>query len=406
MKRGLGHVGISLFLLAALSLPQMALSATPLNVEVYRGSIIGSSRIIGMGGAYTPIAEGIEGFLFNPASLSVRPRHSMDWLSVDFNLDWFLSPGGETDFDNDGTGVSASTSLGTIAFALGFQIGYFAVGLNLQIYPLKLKNKLGGATTLDASEIYVGTSYALFRGQLALGVGVGSVNLTFNATDQTYSDANIGGWTSGRYAGLSLRFGALWRPRARPYRVGVNVVLPGEAAVKEGQAIPLQGLTRPELAIMPWRLSMGFSFMHAFGGTGYNHPIPGIAGWCQPDRPFDQRYILASVQLELVGATSGTSSMESYGSGQPHPLAGVISVVLRLGVESELVHNRLRLRLGMYNEPDRSRESTGAFVGRIHGTASVEARLFSLLGEDIKAGAGFDLANRYANILITVGFWR
>ena len=51
-------------------------------VDLFQGPVLASTRVIGMGGAYVAIAEGVEGSFYNPAAPAVRQpwsRHNIDY---------------------------------------------------------------------------------------------------------------------------------------------------------------------------------------------------------------------------------------------------------------------------------------------------------------------------------------
>ena len=75
-------------------------------LEFYQGPLIGPNRLLGMAGAYTAVAEGIDGATVNAASPAVREPFSFDWVDYDVDVDFSL-PGayGGTDFDNHGPRV-------------------------------------------------------------------------------------------------------------------------------------------------------------------------------------------------------------------------------------------------------------------------------------------------------------
>ena len=77
------------------------------------------------------------------------------------------------------------------------------------------------------------------------------------------------------------------------------------------------------------------------------------------------------------------------------------SLAAHAGVESEVWNNRLVVRSGAYFEPPRL---DGSDV-RPHFTLGLDARLFRLIWWDLRAGFSLDLASRYHNTGIGVGFW-
>ena len=65
-------------LAALLAAPAMAQKYPPItsrdfNIDLYQGGVLGSPRLIGMGGATTALGEGATGTLGNPAAAAMRP---------------------------------------------------------------------------------------------------------------------------------------------------------------------------------------------------------------------------------------------------------------------------------------------------------------------------------------------
>src|SRR6188768_2770189 len=69
-------------------------SEAPQTIDTVRGTIQGSTRFIGLGGAFVAIAEDTEGVPINPASAAVRLPYSWDafnyGVGVDFSVGTWL----------------------------------------------------------------------------------------------------------------------------------------------------------------------------------------------------------------------------------------------------------------------------------------------------------------------------
>lgn len=99
--------------------PSASLSASalaqpqPLPQRLYIGSglVIGSSRMVALGGAYVGIAEGADGFVSNFAAVAHRsPRREGQW-DWDAGLSWLVSPAPRLRaHDNDGELDISSTA--------------------------------------------------------------------------------------------------------------------------------------------------------------------------------------------------------------------------------------------------------------------------------------------------------
>jgi hypothetical protein len=78
-----------------------------------------------------------------------------------------------------------------------------------------------------------------------------------------------------------------------------------------------------------------------------------------------------------------------------------ISFGARIGVESEVMQDRLKVRGGSYIEPSRTQRK----YYRPHATVGADVRLFDLWRWSARGTATLDLAPRYFNWGIAFGFW-
>ncbi len=60
-------------------------------IDTVRGTIRGSTRFIGLGGAFVAIADDTEGVAINPASAAVRLPYSWDAFSFSFGIDFSIA---------------------------------------------------------------------------------------------------------------------------------------------------------------------------------------------------------------------------------------------------------------------------------------------------------------------------
>ena len=93
---------------------------------------------------------------------------------------------------------------------------------------------------------------------------------------------------------------------------------------------------------------------------------------------------------------------DGFDEGGARPSGRHVSIALHLGAEGEVLHDRLRARVGTYFEPVRV---SGSQDMRPHLTGGLELHLFEVLF-DWKANFAFDLAPGWENVTIGVGFWK
>jgi len=357
-----------------------------IRLDLARGPLFTSSRIMGLGGAYAGVAVGIDGVWRNPATLANRPDYSTDWLDYDLTFDWFIPSSDAVDVDGDGR--SGSRDYDSIALTLGasLQLGAFAFGVLALAYGYS-----GGADVmadeLDDVDLLFDAAYAFDDGQWIVGAGVltSSVALT---------SASLTGGNEVDITGAALDLGVLYRPRQSQWRIGARQRIGAELGLgKDGQ----RDDEAPIQAAVPWQLGLGASlFMAGDPGRQYNARLRSK----QP-RLVDRRYLLLSGELVVVGATHG-ESLEALLAGSRRASGRNPSVSVHLGAEGEIFDHRLRTRVGTYFEPNRVADG---LAGRLHFTGGTELRLFELI-VDWKLTFAFDVAPGWRNITVGVGFWK
>ncbi len=382
---------------AAAASPAQAQTWPPgeFRLDVYRGPVLGSSRIIGLGGAYAGIAEGIEGYFRTPAAISNRGRHEVDWFEYDLTFDWLISPGSAIDFDNDGRRGSADTRL--MAFDVGASLRFAPFGLGVHFVPTTYELRLPGDVVYEASawELLIGAAWAFLDAELLLGAGVGIRGLTL--TQFKPDQAEMG------FTAIGFDAGLLWRPPSVPVRFGASFRYPSTLR-PDSPIVDFAGYPIPSGVSVPWTVTAGASLMLGPAADTYNMPHGGDERpWGEDVILEDRRYVLFALDAVFIGPVAPeTYNIEGYVSGAPRRLHSTVTGSLHFGLESEVWHDRLKLRVGTYSEPDRVH---GHIVGRMHVTGGAELRLFDLWIWRFKLTGGVDWAPRYLNLLFGVGFW-
>jgi hypothetical protein len=118
---------------------------------------------------------------------------------------------------------------------------------------------------------------------------------------------------------------------------------------------------------------------------------------------FNRRYYLISAELLMIGRTEDGIGVDAFLDQEIRPAGDDLSFGLRVGFEFEPWRNRLKLRVGSYLEPPRS--ETGEY--RVHGTGGFDLRLFRIafLKANVAVTGVFDVAPRYFDFGIGIGFW-
>lgn len=249
-------------LAVSLALPQAAtaqsfddVTDSDFAIDLYTGPVLGSTRIIGMGGAAVGMAEGAAGQPFNPAAPAVRPSNSHDKWDWDINFDW-LNPEIGKDFDNNGVAADERTVDATAVFLVGGVVNYnkWAFGLNGSIQTFDVVR-----TRTDMDEEITETFRSKFEviqlsvarlfldDQVAVGLGVIAGNYSLSKLDPEATLIELNGG--------ALEIGAEWLPRNRNFRVGFRASPPARTTTTtptdceepiEGEPIMCEGFIIPE----------------------------------------------------------------------------------------------------------------------------------------------------------------
>lgn len=276
-------VALGSWFLARPALAQLTANSTPIKtshyaVDLYQGNVLASTRVIGMGGAYVAIAEGVEGSFYNPAAPAVR----LSWSRrhVDYDLGAGMTfPGTlrSSDYFNSGadrTSLATSNSKEFVFFdAEGhLQIGPwgFGSGIALQQYGLNRETSNTGAQVDQLRAqffvVLLQVARATADGQLVVGVGLRPTGL--NVIDENPAPGAPS--TLFTTAGMGYSAGLLWRPIDAPFRVGasVNSAVHTRASLSSAIALDDAGnrvispgtvdeLYIPERVGLPWELNFG-----------------------------------------------------------------------------------------------------------------------------------------------------
>jgi hypothetical protein len=99
-------------------------------VDLFQGPLLATTRITGLSGAFTAIAEGTEGIAWNPTAASVRPAYSTTRDDYDLTIGVTLPAAVKhTDFDNDGRSGFAYDRFVWATFGGVLQHGALGVGV-------------------------------------------------------------------------------------------------------------------------------------------------------------------------------------------------------------------------------------------------------------------------------------
>lgn len=358
------------------------------NIDLFEQPAIGSPRLISMAGAVDSVAEGAAGLYTNPASAAVRPETTAQKFAWNVYFNSYIPVDGQ-DSNNNGQAVtSVHRSLLGAAGAL-VQYGAWGITLDGGYTAHEIAPQAGGGLGVRSIIPHVALARAFLDGDFAAGIGVrgGALNVYTLDTRQTLFTR----------AGASGEAGGVWIPRERSFRLAASGALPVYTGAVSYGCDPADcvGYLLPRSAIVPWSVTLSGAWR--VGPSPWNHRVPGAYR--------DERQLTLAVELSVMGGVDNGFGMEAFAAKQLQRSGREISLTPRLGVEAEVIRGWLRLRTGTYREAARFEETTG----RWHLTAGFESRLFAfhLAGHErrVSVSAAGDLAGRYKNAGISVGFW-
>lgn len=444
---------------------QEPLTQNDFEIDAVTTPVLASGRITGLSGAYTALAEGIDGAPYNPASYAARPAWEHEWWEWDVTASLVLAGSfSQQDFFNNGLGDGFGVD-SFIFLDLGFRLQFGDLGLGA-LLQVQSYDDLTTGSTIGFQTIQYGGGYSLLDGQLVVGVGARTTNMNIvSATDESLVS----------FTGTGAEVGALLRLDALPFRVGAALRTPVDARVIETDGMMIQeagGFVLPRAVALPWEIQAGFAFQL---GRRINHrhirikkvreayqdtfadercarereqlireghaaddlrcPNLGVQArdreWRRAerlrqrdenrqadelgDRAEDElyelweevydaqprQYFLVSVDLLVQGPTDDGIGIDAFLLQERRRRGAGWHFGFRLGVEGEPWANRMKLRAGTYLEP-------GRYQGvdpRLHGTAGIDVRLFELFDIDWRASFTVDGAREYVSWGVGVGVW-
>jgi hypothetical protein len=473
--------------LFALERPAFAQPTTPTpnyTVDASQGPITGSTRVIGLGGAFVAVGEGKDGVPVNPASVAVRLPYSWNRWEFGFGFDFafgawlpgtnFLNrgPRDETDPRESAEIQERSLLFGSVGLTLQYEHAGFGVSAEGQQQALqRSEDTSAGLAPTDLAGnfgiVHASVGYGFFDGQFVLGAGPRVTGVGLSRGSGASSILSV--------AGIGYQVGAVYKPLHSRLRVGAaykSEVRPGFDTTVGPPEQPVFNTTALRL---PWQASAGFAYQ--FGPRPFNPPLVTAEERARPFREnleldaiarerqleeaeqtyereptpenderlarvkarfrteeqrdedrlaeHEQRvndallkaylarprfYFMVTTELLVLGPTTDSIDLGSvYENRSRVQFSGeTLTLSPRLGLESEIAPNWLKLRAGTYLEPARV---SGA-KDRVHGTFGFDVKLFrwnvfGLVGDfdSWLFSAAVDGAREYLSTSFSVGFW-
>lgn len=397
-----------LSLLVLASAPTAWAQAGP-SIDSVRGTITGSTRYVGFGGAFVAIADDTEGVPANPAAVAVRLPYS--WRAVDYGVGADVSVGAwlpKNDIYNqpprDPAGKSSALvgSLAAIIYYRHLGFGIAAEARRNEASRTDEAQGVGIDLAANFGTVHAALAYGFLDGQLQLGAGPRFVGFSLSRNGPLA-------------AGVGFETGAILKPTGLQYRLGAAF----KSAVNA--TLPSDGQGGSADAYVPWEAAFGFAYQFgarllnpSFVTTG-DRVRRNVRG--REPRPEDHRdaerelyveyqkrqrwYLLVSSELSLIEGGGRVGLSQQAAKSRP-----IVSP--RIGAESEVIPHYLRLRAGGYYEPARSPDARSRF----HGTGGLDIKLFrfGLFGllepfDYWQISLAADVARSYLNTSFSLGFW-
>ncbi len=380
---------------------------TVANLDLFRGSVVSDTRVVGLAGAYVGIGEGQIGQPSNEASLAQRRpnlQHNLDWDWVFVYPFPFVVP---VNVNNDAAEAQGYVPALNLQLGISGQYRSSGLGIHLDVASLTLPNQ----TSVGSATWSIGFAQGFWLDQILVGAALLVDQARVCATGDCVG-----------YQGYGVQASALIRPLHHHYRIGVDV-RPPVWLQSQGSPITIGDCSTVECltlrwAYQPWQVAAGASYRFGPGWGDYNR-LPPVArreaieaakargeetplDTVSDDTPAGP--YLFSFEILTVGPApngvgmAGALQKAADPSRPIPPTSGAFTTLTpRAGFEWEPFYRRFRLRAGLYYEPSRYTEGTS----RLHATASFDLRVLW----EIRVSAGGDVAQNYANLFAGLGFW-
>jgi hypothetical protein len=354
-------------------------------IDLYDGVALGDTSQVGMGGAGAARVVGSAGTLLNPSAPAVRQTTDTDSWSWDYHAD-LLTGKYSSDYDNNGTATDQASGASLITYGLALRVGDWSGAFTSTIQRTPLE---GSPLQANALRLKLVVARWIPRLDLAVGAGVQAAQLELLPA--------TGGEALFEIAGAGLLAGATWLPAMESFRAGLaleSAIIGGDVSTSSCDPSNCQGYILPREVEAPARLITGGAYRWA--ATAWNQLVP---------RKFrDERSLTAAVDLVVTGPSANGHGLEAFGMKELQRSGRTLAVSLRGGAELEGLPGRLRVRAGSYWEPERF-DDVG---GRVHVTFGADVRVFEFWLFGVRRGrlsGTADLAARYRNLALSIGFW-
>ncbi len=446
-------------------------------LHLVTGPVLAPARVLGLAGAYQGIAEGLAGYAVNAAAPAVREPWSSSWFDYDLDASISIPSAFRRIDDLEYDGVKENFDYGGFIFVtLGAnaQLGPWGLGVttDLQRFDLTPDAQDGQeryAAVLTKTRILAARS--LLDGDLVIGGGVRHIGFDIDGTTPSGDSTKLVS-----VSGLAPEIGMLYRPDEASFRVGATYRFPVTTGQFGDDDQPrVANWWVPRSVNLPWELDLGVAFQGGPRPLNVHWPNPHedeerlredvarARAHRAADRatilagtPLDRRdarareladaeaslramedreieafparleaqrkaryralprdYLLFTLGLLVTGSTPEGISLESFFTQEIARAGAVTTYSPRAGVETELVPNLFRPRIGTYIEPSRFTLQPDWRAFRQHVTAGFDLfllrwRVFGLYpeGSGWRVTFAVDVSHNSWNYGLSIGLWR
>ena len=253
------------------------------SIDLTRGVVVSTSRVVGLSGAATSLAQGVEGGLQNPSAVAYRGPQWPDWY------DYWLAlgvtyPFESGDFYNSGkvVGDSGRLSDDTTLFLIPgvyWQMWNLGIGLTIDAQFIQLARTPDSATNgedtlrLRFTTFHIQGGYGFLDGQLIVGAGLRILRQRAYVSTDFFSDGDLY-----QTLGLGAEVGVMFKPHHKRWSLGASLFPKMSTGLRDGGAatetpegdILVGDLYVPRSTQIPTTGSVGFSYQ--FGPRPTNPP--------------------------------------------------------------------------------------------------------------------------------------
>ncbi len=242
-----------------------AITKSDFGLDLFQGPVTTASRVIGLAGAYTSLAEWCEGEYSNAASPAVRAPYSLRLWDYDLCLG-FTNPGAfaGTDFENRGASYSSLPTRfsNSVTYNFGLQVQYASMGVTVVYDQLRLSLEETSRSQSQIGQVIINRvtgsiANAFLNGQLVIGGGFRAAAFSLDEQIANVSDPLLS------HGGAGSQIGVIVKPKNTQFRVGATVRseitasnVHGTSQLSDGSQV-IGGKILPSHIVVPWEVEVG-----------------------------------------------------------------------------------------------------------------------------------------------------